>query len=64
MKKTLRYAVANLTNRKLGRSRIQPRVRLMSAPSDDDDDKPELFTVRPSDEIPRNKLTESLARGL
>ena len=36
----------------------------MSAPSDDDDDKPELFTVRPSDEIPRNKLTENLARGL
>jgi hypothetical protein len=64
MKKSLRNAVANITVRKLGNNRVQPKIRLMSAVSDEDDDKPELFTVRPSDEIPRNKLTENLARGL
>ncbi len=31
---------------------------------DGDDEGPELFTAQPSDEIPRNKLTEKLARGL
>ena len=64
MKKSLRNAVANITVMKLGNNRVQPKIRLMSAVSDEDDDKPELFTVRPSDEIPSNKLTENLARGL
>jgi hypothetical protein len=31
---------------------------------DPNDDGPELFTAQPSDDIPRNKLTEKLARGL
>lgn len=36
----------------------------MEPPSDEDNTGPELFTAQPSDEIPRNKLTERLARGL
>ena len=32
--------------------------------SDEDIDGPELFIAHPTDEIPRNKLVEKLARGL
>ena len=32
--------------------------------SDDEDDGPELFIAQPTDDIPRNKLVEKLARGL
>lgn len=60
----LQFAVANITTRKLGRNRIKPTIRVLTPPSDNDDDKPELFAARPSEEIPRNKLTENLARGL
>ena len=37
---------------------------LMSVAQDDDDDGPELFIAQPADEIPKNKLTDRLARGL
>lgn len=64
MNKSLQYAVANITARRVGRTRIRPTIRVLTPPSDNDDDKPELFAARPSEEIPRNKLTENLARGL
>ena len=37
---------------------------MLDPPSDEENDGPELFTVHPSDELPRNKLIEKLARGL
>ena len=37
---------------------------MMDPPSDEDDDGPELFVAQPTDDIPRNKLVEKLARGL
>jgi hypothetical protein len=36
----------------------------MEPAQQDDDDAPELFVANPSDDIPRNKLTEQLTRGL
>ena len=33
-------------------------------PDVDDDDGPDLFIANPTDDIPRNKLVERLARGL
>jgi hypothetical protein len=36
----------------------------LEASGDDNLDGPELFTAQPTDDIPRNKLTERLARGL
>ena len=37
---------------------------MLEALSDGESDGPELFTAIPSDDIPHNKLTEQLARGL
>jgi len=37
---------------------------MLEAAVADDDDAPELFVANPSDDIPRNKLTEQLTRGL
>jgi N-acetylneuraminic acid mutarotase len=50
--------------RKLGNTRQTQKIKVLSPVSDSDDDAPELFTAQPSDDIPRNKLTEKLARGL
>lgn len=41
-----------------------PNIKLVDPGSDDDDDGPELFIAQPTDDIPRNKLVEKLARGL
>ena len=38
--------------------RIRANVKRMKPEFEDDDDGPELFTAQPSDEIPRNKLTD------
>ena len=61
---TLRTAFTKLGTRKLGRDRASHKIKVMSPKDDDDENKPELFTANPSEEIPRNKLTEKLARGL
>ena len=37
---------------------------MLKAIDDADNEGPELFTAMPSDDIPHNKLTEQLARGL
>jgi len=37
---------------------------MLESVSDGESDGPELFTAIPSDDIPHNKLTEQLARGL
>ena len=37
---------------------------MISPSSDEDDEGPELFIAQPTDDIPRNKLVEKLARGL
>ena len=37
---------------------------MLDSLSDGESDGPELFTAIPSDDIPHNKLTEQLARGL
>ena len=56
-------ALNNLNVRKINR-RAQVNVKILEPMDDGDDEGPELFTAQPSDEIPRNKLTEKLARGL
>lgn len=50
--------------RRLVGDRQTQRVKILDPVSDPDDEGPELFTAQPSDDIPRNKLTEKLARGL
>ena len=37
---------------------------MIESVSEGESDGPELFTAIPSDDIPNNKLTEQLARGL
>ena len=64
MDHTVRDAYNKLNNRLLARDRVQHKFRIIQKPDDDDENKPELFTANPSEEIPRNKLTEKLARGL
>ena len=44
--------------------RQQPNIRILPLPETDDKDGPEQFKATPCDDIPRNKLTEGLARGL
>jgi len=50
--------------RRLGNTRQALKTKILDPISHPDDDGPELFTAQPSDDIPRNKLTEKLARGL
>jgi len=58
------YTVADINGRNLNRTRVMPNIKLVDPASDDDDDGPELFVAQPTDDIPRNKLVEKLARGL
>ena len=58
------YTVADINARNLNRSRVMPNIKVVDPTSDDDDDGPELFIAQPTDDIPRNKLVEKLARGL
>lgn len=44
-------------------SRPQPRL-LFIEPEESEDDGGGAFTANPADDIPRNKLTEKLARGI
>ena len=64
MDQQFKDALSKVNNRKLDRSRQQPNLKIMEAVGNDDDDAPELFVANPSDDIPRNKLTEQLTRGL
>ena len=43
--------------------RFKTKMKRMK-PDVDDDDGPDLFIAKPTDDIPRNKLVERLARGL
>jgi hypothetical protein len=60
----LAFAMKKLNVRRLGGMRCSQKVKVLEPLQDSDDDGPELFTAQPSDDIPRNKLTEKLARGL
>ena len=53
-----------INSRPLNRDRAKPNIKLIDPASDEDDDGPELFIAQPTDDIPRNKLVEKLARGL
>lgn len=53
-----------INDNRVGQARPQPKLRWLEPSADDNIDGPELFTAQPSDDIPRNKLTERLARGL
>ena len=64
MDQQFKDALSKVNNRKLDRSRQQPNLKIMEAVGNDDDAAPELFVANPSDDIPRNKLTEQLTRGL
>ena len=58
------YTVHAINERKLNKSRVNQNIKMMDPPSEEDDDGPELFVAQPTDDIPRNKLVEKLARGL
>ena len=55
--------IKTLNERKLDQ-RAQHLYKVIDPQSDTDDDGPELFIAQPTDDIPRNKLVEKLARGL
>lgn len=63
-KEFFHYTVQEINSRKLKKNRAMPHIKLVDPGSDDDDDGPELFIAQPTDDIPRNKLVEKLARGL
>ena len=48
----------------LAERRYPQKVKVVEPASDDDEDGPSLFIAQPTDDIPRNKLVEKLARGL
>lgn len=56
--------MAKINERRMDKIRIQPKIKKLEDLSDEESDGPELFTANPSDDIPSNKLTEQLARGL
>lgn len=64
MEAKLQETLAKISSRRLDPRRLQPRLKVLEALSDGESDGPELFTAIPSDDIPHNKLTEQLARGL
>ena len=45
-------------------NRMQHKIKVLKSIEDDDENKQELLTANPCEEIPRNKLTEKLAHGL
>lgn len=60
---SLYNALNNLNVRRITK-RQRAKVKILDRQAESDDEGPELFTAQPSDDIPRNKLTEKLARGL
>ena len=60
----INLAISKINRRLLCSRRHKPHLILTENKADLKDDGPELFTAQPSDDIPRNKLTEKLARGL
>ena len=63
-KEEFNQTVMQINARKLKKGRAQPHIKMVDPGSDDEDDGPELFIAQPTDDIPRNKLVEKLARGL
>lgn len=63
-KDAFHHTVMTINERKLKKSRAVPTIKVVDPASDDEDDGPDLFVAQPSDDIPRNKLVEKLARGL
>ena len=55
--------IKTLNERSLA-NRAQHNYKVIDPEDDSDDDGPELFIAQPTDDIPRNKLVEKLARGL
>mmetsp|Transcript_42735 Transcript_42735/g.65637 ORF Transcript_42735/g.65637 Transcript_42735/m.65637 type:complete len:142 (+) Transcript_42735:1232-1657(+) len=53
-----------INDRSLNRNRAKHNIRVIDPQSDEDEHGPELFIAQPTDDIPRNKLVEKLARGL
>ena len=53
-----------MDERQLGKTRFTQNIEVIEPSLDEDDDGPELFIAQPTDDIPRNKLVERLARGL
>ena len=48
----------------MAQHRITQNIKVIDPTTDEEDDGPELFIAQPTDDIPRNKLVERLARGL
>lgn len=44
--------------------RAKPNLNWLQPETEDDLNGPELFTAQPSDDIPRNRLTEKMCKGL
>lgn len=57
-------AINTINRTKLNPKRVTPHIKLIDPASDDDEEGPELFIAQPTDDIPRNKLVDKLARGL
>jgi len=51
-------AYNKINSRRLNFDRLRPKFQMIERETDKDDDGPELFTANPTDDIPRNKLTE------
>jgi hypothetical protein len=58
MENFFKVAMNNISHRKLESHRNVQKVKILAPMEAVDDDAPELFVANPSDDIPRNKLTE------
>lgn len=63
-KANFKNLVDNFNQRKLKKSRVVAKQKYVEPGSSDEENGPELFIAQPTDDIPRNKLVEKLARGL
>ena len=63
-KAVFKTKVDQINSRKLKRDRVKSIYKVVEPGSSDEENGPELFIAQPTDDIPRNKLVEKLARGL
>ena len=64
IEKNMKKTIQMMRETKLNPNRPQHHFKQIEPTSDEEADGPELFIAQPTDDIPRNKLVEKLARGL
>ena len=56
--------ISQINQKKLAKNRQKHNLKILGDLNEGSDDGPELFIAQPSDDIPKNALTEKLTKGL